>query len=79
MTHSIFDADATSERLNRTHRPPAGFGYDGKGQYRLKRAEDAIASYDSCMPIARIPRPRASRMRVRASMSGSPVRGSWGR
>jgi hypothetical protein len=31
MTHSIFDADATSERLNRTHRPPAGFGYDVDG------------------------------------------------
>lgn len=31
MTHSIFDADATSERLNRTHRPPTGFGYDVDG------------------------------------------------
>ena len=39
----------------------------------------AIACDASCISRARLPRPRASRMRVRASISGSPERGSCGR
>ena len=40
---------------------------------------DAIPIVASCMPRTRLPSPRALRMRVRASSSGSPERGSCGR